>query len=60
MVAQFERSGEGQVEFCKQRDLGLSALRHWLYRLRREARKAATTGARFVPVVTTPTASSTG
>jgi hypothetical protein len=51
VVAQFERSGQGQVEFCEQRQLGLSALRHWLYRLRREAREAAATGARFVPVV---------
>ena len=30
-----------------------SSLRHWLYRLRREASDAGKTGARFVPVVRT-------
>ena len=60
MVAQFERSGEGQVEFCERRELGLSSLRHWLYRLRREARDAAPSGARFVPVVARPGSSPDG
>jgi hypothetical protein len=51
VVAQFERSGEGQVEFCERRRLGLSSLRHWLYRLRREARDTGKSDARFVPIV---------
>jgi hypothetical protein len=54
VVAQFERSGERQAEFCARRSIGLSALQHWLYRLRREARKAGKPGKpaeRFVPVV---------
>ena len=58
MVAQFERSGERQAEFCTRRELGLSALQHWLYRLRREGREATKPSARFVPVVvsaSTPT-----
>jgi hypothetical protein len=51
VVAQFERSGERQAEFCARRSIGLSSLRHWLYRLRREARKAGKPAERFVPVV---------
>lgn len=51
MVGQFERSGESQAEFCTRHELGLSALRHWLYRLRREGREATKPRARFVPVV---------
>lgn len=50
-MAQFERSGEGQAEFCAQRELGLSSLRHWLYRLRREEHETEKPEARFVPVV---------
>jgi hypothetical protein len=57
-VAQFERGDEGQTEFCERRQLGLSSLQHWLYRLRREAREAKETGARFVPVVAKPAAAS--
>lgn len=60
LVAQFERGDEGQVEFCERHQLGLSSLRHWLYRLRREARDAGTTGARFVPVVAKPAAPTDG
>ena len=60
MVAQFESSTEGQVEFCERRQLGLSSLRHWLYRLRREAREAPTSDARFVPVVKKPASSPDG
>lgn len=52
-MAQFERSGEGQAAFCERRGLGLSALQHWLYRLRRERREAEKSGARFVPLVAT-------
>ena len=51
MVAQFERSNERQAEFCARRNIGLSSLQHWLYRLRREARKAGKPAGRFVPVV---------
>lgn len=54
LVAEYERSDEGQVEFCARRQLGLSSLQHWLYRLRREARDAERTGGRFVPVVAKP------
>lgn len=53
-MAQFERSDEGQEEFCARRDLGLSSLRHWLYRLRRERRESGKPEARFVPVVVSP------
>lgn len=35
VVAEFERSGEQQADFCAQRGLGLSSLQHWLYRLKR-------------------------
>ena len=42
---------ESQVEFCERHQVGLSSLRHWLYRLRRETREALTSGGRFVPVV---------
>lgn len=55
-MAQFERGDEGQTEFCERRQLGLSSLQHWLYLLRREAREAKTTGARFVPVGAKPAA----
>lgn len=50
-MAQFERSGERQAVFCARRSVGLSSLRHWLYRLRREGRKAGKPAERFVPVV---------
>ena len=50
-MAQFERSGERQAEFCARRSVGLGSLRHWLYRLRREGRKAEKPAERFVPVV---------
>lgn len=53
-MAEFESSGERQAEFCERRQLGTSSLRHWLYRLRREAREAATSSVRFVPVVAKP------
>jgi hypothetical protein len=55
-MAQFDRSGEGQEEFCARREVGLSSLRHWLYRLRREQREAGKPEARFVPVVVSPAA----
>jgi len=50
-VAQFERSGERQAAFCARRSIGLSSLQHWLYQLRREARKSGKPAERFVPVV---------
>lgn len=50
-MAQFERSGERQADFCAQRGLGLSSLQHWLYRLRRERREGERAAARFVPLV---------
>jgi hypothetical protein len=60
-VAQFERGGESQADFCQRRGLGLSALQHWLYRLRREQREGRKPEARFVPVVVgaAPTAGAT-
>ena len=51
VVARFERSGERQAEFCERQSISLSSLQHWLYRLRREARKAGKPAERFVPVV---------
>lgn len=54
-MGQFERSGKRQAEFCADRGLGLSSLRHWLYRLRREERDGAKGGGRFVPVVVSTT-----
>lgn len=57
IVAQFERGGERQDEFCRQHGLGLSAFQHWLYRLRREQREAVKPAARFVPVVASPATS---
>ena len=61
VVGQFERSGEGQAEFCERRQLGLSSLRHWLYRLRRESREGGgKIGARFVPVVEKPVSPTDG
>jgi hypothetical protein len=59
-VAQFERSGERQADFCAQRGLGLSSLHHWLYRLRRERRASEKTAARFVPLVVAPSTPPTG
>lgn len=59
-MAQFERSGERQADFCAQRGLGLSSLRHWLYRLRRERRDGERPVARFVPLVVSPSAASPG
>lgn len=56
VVAQFERSGERQADFCAQRGLGLSSLQHWLYRLRRERREGDRPPARFVPLVVSPSA----
>lgn len=53
-MAQFERSGERQADFCARRGLGLSSLHHWLYRLRRERRESEKTTARFVPLVASP------
>jgi hypothetical protein len=53
-VAQFERSGERQADFCARRDLGLSSLHHWLYRIRRERRESEKPAARFVPLVVSP------
>lgn len=55
-MAQFERSGERQADFCAQRGLGLSSLQHWLYRLRRERREGERPPARFVPLVVSPSA----
>ena len=46
-MAQFERGNQSQADSCRTRGLGLSALQHWLYRLRREQKPVA----RFVPVV---------
>jgi hypothetical protein len=60
VVAQFERSGERQAEFCARRSIGLSSLQHWLYRLRREARKAGKPAERFVPVVVSRAAPTDG
>jgi hypothetical protein len=60
VVAQFERSGERQAEFCARRGMGLSSLQHWLYRLRREARKAGKPAERFVPVVVSAAAATDG
>ena len=53
-MGQFERAAERQPEFCRRHGVGLSAFQHWLYRLRREQRGAATPSARFVPVVVSP------
>lgn len=60
VVAQFERSGERQAEFCARRGVGLSSLRHWLYRLRRESREAGKPTERFVPVVVSGAAQTDG
>jgi transposase-like protein len=35
-VAGWRASGQTAAEYCKQHGLGLSALRHWSHRLRRE------------------------
>lgn len=59
-MAQFERSGERQADFCAQRGLGLSSLHHWLYRLRRERRESEKPAARFVPLVVSPSTPPTG
>jgi hypothetical protein len=59
-VAQFERSGEGQADYCTRRGLGLSSLRYWLYRLRREGREVTKPRARFVPVVVSSATSAEG
>lgn len=59
-MAQFERSGERQADFCAQRGLGLSSLQHWLYRLRRERRESEKSAGRFVPLVVSSSTTPTG
>ena len=41
VVARFERSGQSQASFAEKAGVGVAALRHWLYRLRREGTAVA-------------------
>jgi hypothetical protein len=42
LVADFELSGQSQREFAEQRQVELSNLRYWIYKLRNESRPLAT------------------
>jgi hypothetical protein len=59
-VAQFERSGERQADFCAEHGLELSSLHHWPYRLRRERRESEKPAARFVSLVVSASKPATG
>ncbi len=47
VIGQFERSGKTQEEFSAEREIPLTTLRYWIYRLRREREKE---GASILPV----------
>ncbi len=52
IVEDYEASGEAHASFARRRGVTVSALRHWLYRLRRErhGQAAACAAVRLVPV----------
>ena len=52
LVEEFEHSGQNEVQFCSERDLGLSSFRKWRYRIRAKAAKPVRGGQRsgFAPV----------
>lgn len=59
MVARYEGSGESQKVFAAEAGVGLPALRHWLYKLRRErevvaVRNPAAPEVRLVPITVRP------
>ena len=53
-VAGWRASGQTAAEYCEQHGLGLSALRHWSQRLRREEEAGDATPVRLARVVTRP------
>ena len=57
LAAEFESSSLKQHEFCRKRGVELGTFRHWLYRFRREGKKARLERARFVPLVPAAAAS---
>jgi hypothetical protein len=59
LVGKFEQSGLSQRIFCESQGVRESALRYWLYRLRRERKKGPNPLGRFVQVVPSTTASGT-
>jgi hypothetical protein len=42
LIKQFERSGKTQEQFATEREIPVTALRSWIYRLRRESAEQAT------------------
>lgn len=52
LVEEFAQSGLNEIQFCSERDLGLSSFRKWRYRIRAKATKPVHGGQRsgFAPV----------
>lgn len=50
VVAEFEKGSFKQQQFCEQRGLEVGSFRHWLYRIRNDAKGQSTGQGHFVTV----------
>ena len=54
LVRDYATSGETHVAFARQRGVSVGALRHWLYKLRREDTSRVAAPIRMLPITITP------
>lgn len=54
VVRAYETSGASHAAFAQQRGVSVSALRHWLYKLRRERSARRATSVRILPITVAP------